>query len=134
MWMNWPAFGLDYTLGRPREKGIGFDCSLWIGTEWLLRSADAIYIALSEWEEDSELEERWKVLKQFGPALEKWQAWRQRLVELKENWDEWEFKDTTLERINQAIREMETVEQRQAKIEEEQSADKCADSVTRVAK
>ncbi|KAI7788158.1 hypothetical protein LA080_012223 [Diaporthe eres] len=58
-----------------------------------------------------------------------------RLVEIKENWDEWEFKDTTLERVKQAIQAMETVEQRYAKpAEEEQKGDKCADSAIKGAR
>lgn len=128
-WMNWPALDLSHALGAPYEKGMTFDGRLWIATEWLLRSADAIYIALSDWKEDLELQRTWEVLRPVGPALQKWQAWRQRLVEIKENWDEWEFKDTTLERVKQAIQAMETVEQRYAKpAEEEQKGDKCADS------
>lgn len=127
-WINWPVDELSHALGASREKGMAFDCRLWIATEWLLRSADVIYIALSESGKDLELQDTWKVLRQMGPALQKWQAWKQRLVELKENWDEWEFKETTLERIKQAIQEMDTVEQRHTKIKEEQNADKCADS------
>lgn len=106
-----------------------FDCGLWIGTEWLLHSADATYIALREWEEDWEFPGGWQHLKPTGSALQKWQAWRQRLIDLEENWDEWEFKETTLERVRQAIQEMETVEQRHAKpAGEEQKEDKCADN------
>ncbi|KAG6358758.1 hypothetical protein INS49_012277 [Diaporthe citri] len=133
-WMNWPGNELSHALGATREKGMAFDCGLWIATEWLLRSADAIYIALNEWEGGLEVQDTWKILRPIGSALQKWQAWRQRLVELKENWGEWEFKETTLERIKQAIQEMETVEQRHAKIGEEQNADKCADSAMKVGK
>lgn len=133
-WMNWPALDLSHALGTSHKKGMAFDCRLWIATEWILHSADAIYIALIDWKEDLELQRTWEVLRPIGPALQKWQAWRQRLVEFKENWDEWESKETTLERVNQAIQEMETVEQRHAKTEEEQNADKCADSAIKRAK
>lgn len=133
-WMNWPAFNLSYALGAPWEKGMVFDCHLWIGTEWLLRCAGDIYQALCDREDDPEWEQNWIYLKPEGTALQKWQAWRRRLVELEEDWDNWDFKDTTVERIKQSIQEMDNVEKHYAKIEEEQNADNCTVSRIKGAK
>lgn len=112
-WVNWPVNEVSHALGRPREKGTRFDCNLWIATEWLLRAADATYGELRECEDI--FEERRPV----APSVQKWRAWRQRLVELEQNYDKWDFKDTTLERIRQAIQEMDIAEQGHILIEEE---------------
>ncbi|KAL1853096.1 hypothetical protein Daus18300_011924 [Diaporthe australafricana] len=140
MALEWPPES------RP-ESGFKFDSRLWIATEWLLRSADSVYTAFcdheDEWPTPRELLKEglatWLCPLEEGTCedeipplnVRRWQLWRQRLVEIERSWPEWDLKDTTAERILHAVREMDLVTEQRAKGRQEQSADTRTGEVTK---
>lgn len=115
--MGHPIYELSSVLGRPQTKEIDLDCRLFSATEWLLHAADAVYKDLCSWQEEWEkvgCKDGGEALKPEGSALEKWRTWTQHLCEFEGQWEKWEFKDTTQERIGRAIKEMKAVEEQHA--------------------